>query len=92
MNENLYSNFRAPIWIFNGNHLHEPLDFDFIRYLTQYNQYGGGYLNREKLDMDSSDLLRMIEASQIKYMKFVANKIIKIFIFTPTVFLLAYFF
>jgi tetratricopeptide (TPR) repeat protein len=71
--ENLYSNFKAPIWIFNGNHLHEPFDFDFIRYLIQYNQYGGGYLNREKFELNSNDLINMIETVQIQYNKLHSN-------------------
>ncbi|UJR26142.1 hypothetical protein I4U23_007486 [Adineta vaga] len=59
----------SPLWIFNGNHLHEPYDSDFVRYLTQYNSQGGGYLNREKLQLNSNDLLNMIETIQIKYIK-----------------------
>ncbi|CAF0763691.1 unnamed protein product [Rotaria sordida] len=75
--ENLYSNFKAPIWIFNGNYLHEPYDIDFIRYLTQYNEYGGGYLNREKLELNSNDLINIIETIQIKYMKIHSSSIVK---------------
>ncbi|CAF1604525.1 unnamed protein product [Rotaria magnacalcarata] len=73
MIENLYSNFKAPIWIFNGNHLHEPFDFDFMRYLTQYNGNGGGYLNREKLELTSDNLTSIIETIQIQYMKLHSN-------------------
>ena len=68
--ENFSSNFKAPVWIFNGNHLHEPFDADFIRYLIQYNPYGGGYLNREKLELNSNELMTTIETIQIKYNKF----------------------
>ena len=73
MTEDLCSNFKAPIWIFNGNYLHEPFDFDFIRYLTQYNQYGGGYLDRQKLELNGNELTKIIETVQIKYMKVYSN-------------------
>lgn len=73
MNENLYTNLKAPIWVLNGNHLHEPYDTDFIRYVTQYNEYGGGYLNHDKLELNAPDLTNMIENSQIKYVKINSN-------------------
>ncbi|CAF3333576.1 unnamed protein product [Rotaria sp. Silwood1] len=75
--ENLYSNFKAPIWIFNGNYLHEPYDIDFIRYLTQYNKYGGGYVNRDKLELNPQDLINIIETIQIKYVKFHSTSTVK---------------
>ncbi|CAF3878919.1 unnamed protein product [Adineta steineri] len=77
MIENFYSNFKAPVWIFNGNHLHEPYDMDFINYLTQYNSYGGGYLNREKLELNSNDLINLIETIQIKYIKLHSNSTVQ---------------
>ncbi|CAF2308908.1 unnamed protein product [Rotaria sp. Silwood2] len=75
--ENLYSNFKAPIWIFNGNYLHEPYDIDFIRYLTQYNEYGGGYLNHETLELNPHDLINIIETIQIKYVKLDSTSTVK---------------
>lgn len=77
MIENLYSNFKAPIWIFNGNYLHEPFDIDFIRYLTERNEFGGGYLNRDKLDLSQDDLVKTIETLQIKYVQISSNATIQ---------------
>ena len=65
--ENFLAKFQAPMWIFNGNYLHEPMDLDFIRYLTEYNPYGGGYFNREALQIDSTELITRIQMIPIKY-------------------------
>ncbi|CAF0778719.1 unnamed protein product [Adineta ricciae] len=67
--EHLWANLKAPIWIFNGNQPHEPYDVDFVRYLTQYHSHGGGYFNRDKLLLNSNDLINIIETVQIKYVK-----------------------
>ncbi|CAF1156899.1 unnamed protein product [Adineta steineri] len=50
---------------------------DFINYLTQYNSYGGGYLNREKLELNSNDLINLIETIQIKYIKLHSNSTVQ---------------
>jgi hypothetical protein len=75
--DHFLSNFQAPLWIFNGNYHHEPFDWDFIRYLIQSNQYGGGYLNREKLELDSNDLIALIQTIQIKYIQIHSSSTIK---------------
>jgi tetratricopeptide (TPR) repeat protein len=77
MQENFLANFRAPLWIINGNNLHEPIDSDLIRYLTEYNQYGGGYLNREKLELNSNDLITLIQTIQIKYIQIHSKSILQ---------------
>ena len=65
--KNFLSKFQAPLWVFNGNYLHEPFDMDLIRYLTEYNPYGGGYLNRDKLELSSMELATLIQTIPIKY-------------------------
>jgi tetratricopeptide (TPR) repeat protein len=77
MEENFLANFRAPLWILNGNYLHEAIDSDLIRYLTEYNQYGGGYLNREKLELNSNDLITLIQTIQIKYIQIHSKSILQ---------------
>ena len=74
---NSTNHLQAPIWIFNGNHIHEPFNNDTIRYLTQYSPYGGGYFNREQLQANSNDLISVIQTIQIKYTNIYSNDIIQ---------------
>lgn len=67
-NPTLLNNFtRKPIWIFNGNSSHEPVNHPLINYFT--NVSGGGYIAREKiLSLNSAnDIVTWITNPQSKY-------------------------
>jgi hypothetical protein len=66
LKDDSFAKLSAPFWIFNGNATHQPVDHGLIRYLTE-RSYGGGYVDRSRLEQSLNELVTMIDRVQMKY-------------------------